>query len=266
MQKTVNKQYALGMVGEFYDDSPRVANTFKLRKHTTVSGVKATGTLTATANFSASETVTIGSTTYTFGSGTGQIAVGENLATSLTSLASAINATGLVVAVATATTIVLTAKEAGTAGNSIATTETASNASFGGATLAGGVNEVSFNPVVARAYTYLDSESEAGVGGSGVFAGLLVNPKEFARYNNFQPTMELPDGINGTLATMGHILVKVTDAVTIGQSAYFSTVDGSIKGATAGTDLSGSGYLEIKNSKFILFNASANETAVLELR
>lgn len=263
MQKTVNNTYALGMVGEFYDDSPRRVTTFKLRKHTTVSGVKATGTLTATANFNASETVTIGSTTYTFGSGTGQIAVGENLATSLTSLASAINATGLVVAVATATTITLTAKEAGTAGNSIATTETCTNASFGGATLSGGVNEVTFNPVVARAYTYLDKESEAGVGGSGVFAGILVEPKEFARYNNFQATLTIPDGTTGSLCTFGHILVKVTDAIEIGDTAFYSTTDGTIKGGTAGSSIEG--YVEIKNSKFVFFDASADGTAVLEL-
>ena len=263
MQKTVNKKYALGMPGEFYDDSPRRVSTFTLKRNITTAGVKATGTLTATANFSSSETVTVGNTTYTFGSSAGNIAVGADLATSLASLAAAINADGLVTAAATATTIVLTAKEAGTAANSIATTETCTNASFGGATLSGGVDEVVKNPKVARAFTYLENEGEAGVGGTGLFAGLLVEPKGFARYNNFAPTMEVSDGVAGQLCTFGHVLVDVADAVSIGQTAFFSQADGSIIGGTAGSSISN--YTEIKNSKFVFFAAAAGETAVLEL-
>lgn len=264
LQKTVNKELAIGTVGEFYDNSPRVVNAFIGRKNIATQAVKATGTLTATANFSASETVTVGSKTYTFGSSEGQVAVGADLATSLANLAAAINKDGEVVAVATATTIALTAAEYGTAGNSIATTETATNASFGGATLSGGVNEVVYDGAIAKAYTYATTAGEAQVGGSGLFAGIAVNPKEYAIYNNFNPTLAIPDGIGVSLCTFGHLLVKSATAVTIGQAAFFSTADGSIISGTAGSSISN--YIEIKNSKFIIQNAAAGSVAILELR
>jgi hypothetical protein len=121
-------------------------------------GTQATGTLTATANFGNTETVTTGTKTYTFQTVLtnvdGNVLIGASLADSLNNLAAAIAlgaGSGTVYAAATtantfvyaasttATTLVLLAKQGGTAGNSIATTETAANASFGGATLSGGV-------------------------------------------------------------------------------------------------------------------------------
>jgi len=104
-------------------------------------GTLATGTLTATGNFTANDAVTIGDQTYTFVAAPGGTAynvdLGADLATSLSNLAAAVNGTGTagttygtgtvantaVSAVATATTVVLTAKSAGAAGNSIVLTE-----------------------------------------------------------------------------------------------------------------------------------------------
>jgi hypothetical protein len=117
----------------------------------------ATGTLTGTANFANTETVTIGSKTYTFQTTLtnvdGNVLIGGTLAGSLSNLQAAINlgaGSGTVYAAATtihptvyassitSTTLVATAKSQGSAGNSIATTETAATASWGGATLSGG--------------------------------------------------------------------------------------------------------------------------------
>ena len=105
-------------------------------------GTLATGTLTATGNFTADDAVTIGDQTYTFvaaPSSAYEVDLGADLATSLSNLAAAINGTGTagttygtgtvanadVTAVATATTVVVTAKQAnaGTTGNSIVFTE-----------------------------------------------------------------------------------------------------------------------------------------------
>jgi len=271
LQKTVNKELAVGMAGEFYDDSPRRVTTYK---GFGVKPVKATGTLTASSTGAANnDTVTIGYQTYTFKTSPAnayEVAVGDTVAASLANLADAINGdlegtpkNVFVTATSTSTTVVLTAIEAGTGANSVPTTETGTNLAFGGATLSGGVDAV--NATIGVAYTSLTAADEAGVGGSGVFLGIAVNPKEYATYNNFNATMEVPNGIGVQLCTFGRIFVRVVGNVSIGQAAFFNTSTGEIKGAAAGTDLSGSGFTEIKNSKFIVKAALATEIAVLEL-
>lgn len=116
----------------------------------------ATGTLTFTGQPANGDTVTIGAKTYTFQTVLtnvdGNVFIGANLAASISNLAAAITlgagsgtayaaATTLntdVTATAGATTLVITAKVGGTSGNSITTTETSANASWGGATMSGG--------------------------------------------------------------------------------------------------------------------------------
>lgn len=119
--------------------------------------VAATGTLTATDQPADGETVTIGTKVYTFQDTLtnvdGHVKIGASLAASLTNLKNAINGAGgvpgtdyavateeheLVTATSTGTTVALTAKSAGTGGNSIATTDTYADASFAAATLTGG--------------------------------------------------------------------------------------------------------------------------------
>ena len=118
--------------------------------------VKASGTLTASGAISANETVTIGSTTYTFKStlaAANDVKIGTTVADTLNNLVKAINASGVAgtdygtgtvanasasAELATAATVKVTALVGGTAGNSVATTETGTNLSFGGATLANG--------------------------------------------------------------------------------------------------------------------------------
>ncbi len=119
----------------------------------------ATGVLTSTANYADGETVTIGSTVYTFKTAlptniANQVLIGANEAASITNLAAAINNTGTagitfsnpnkpdpkVTAVAATHTLTVTAIRTGTAQNSVATTETAANASWGGVTLSGGTD------------------------------------------------------------------------------------------------------------------------------
>lgn len=275
LQTTVNKNLAIGMEGEFFDDSPRRVRAYAVFG---TAAAKATGTLSTTGNFSANDTVTIGVQTYKFvASPTNpyDVDLGDNAAESLSNLEKAINGTGtagteyasgtaanaLVTAVAATATLTVTAKNAGIDGNAIATTETGSACSFAAATLTGGTEDAPAK--IARAFTYSDVEGKAVIGGSGVFAGIAVNPKEYAIYNNFNASLVLPNGVAGQLCTFGHINVRVTADVTIGQAAFYSNADGSIKGGTAGSSISG--YTEIKNSKFVEINALAGKIARLEL-
>lgn len=114
---------------------------------TSGNGTLATGTLTATANFTANDALTVGSDTYTFvasPSTAGEVLLGANLAASLTNLAAYVNANSTeVTAVATTTTVVFTAVVSGTAGNALALTEDtdAGNVfSVSAATLTGATN------------------------------------------------------------------------------------------------------------------------------
>lgn len=136
---------------------------------TTSAGVQATQTLTGTDVFSDGETITVDETVYTMKTTlTGEayeVLIGASLAVSLDNLKSAINAsagegttygTGTVAhptvtaTTNTDTTQVVEAIEIGTAGNSIATTETADNASWGAETLESGAEA---NYLVTNTFT-----------------------------------------------------------------------------------------------------------------
>lgn len=131
---------------------------------TGVPGVRASATFTLTGTHSDGQTITIGSTTYTFKTALTSPSVPNEIlrhstnATFVGRIISAINggsgagtsySTGTVTntqvsaVVGTDTaSFVATALNAGTAGNSIAVSDTATNGSWSSATLTGGVNEI----------------------------------------------------------------------------------------------------------------------------
>lgn len=120
--------------------------------------VAATGIFTGVTNFADGDTVTIGTRVYTMQAtltaGDGHVHIGALLSNSLTNLANAINDSGgtpgtdynvtaadpNVTAVAASTTVTVTYRLLGVAGNSIATTTTSTHGSWGAATLTGGLN------------------------------------------------------------------------------------------------------------------------------
>jgi hypothetical protein len=124
-----------------------------------VPGVHAESVITSdTTNVSDAETVTIGSTVYRFKDTLAQafdVKIGASAAATLDNLKAAINASGtpgteyftgttahptVNATTNTNTEQTVVADTAGTAGNSLATTETLTNGAWGAATLAGGIN------------------------------------------------------------------------------------------------------------------------------
>lgn len=122
--------------------------------------VAATGLLTLTANAADGETVEVGGQTYTFESGALDVAdevlLGGDADSSLDNLVAAINASAAGAGVqyeattvenasvyalrGAGLTMIVVAKTPGTAGNAVTTTETLGSGSWGGATLAGGLD------------------------------------------------------------------------------------------------------------------------------
>lgn len=129
-----------------------------------VNAVAATGTLTFSGVVADGQTVTIGDDVYEFDTDSsvteGNIAVdvygGATAPAAVTALVAAITASdtmGVGAADGAGDTVVLTADTKGTAANSIATTETCTNGSFGAATLTGGVN----GTLAEKGQMYLDA-------------------------------------------------------------------------------------------------------------
>lgn len=143
----------------------------------------ATGVLTTTGVFSDAETVTIGLVTYTFNTvlgGANSVLIGVDADETLDNLAAAVvkgPGEGSVYGTGTvanplakaektaADAVTFTAVSAGTAGNTVATTETCANASFAAATLTGGV---------ANALNGIVTPDDIGIVSLAVIAGFVM--------------------------------------------------------------------------------------------
>lgn len=279
VQKSVYTAQALGVPGEFYDDSPRRVAPYILRS--AAGEIAAAGSIAFAGNPADGDTVTVGETTYKFKTDMAaddDIKLGSSQSDSIATLVKVINGTGAsgtdyyagtttpnasAAASASGAEVTITAKTAGTAGNSVALAATGSVMTASGSTLEGGALSTVL-PTVACVFTAGDEDNEAVIGGEGAFRGVLVGPKQYANYMNLEATMSLPDGSIGQLATMGHILVKVGNAVSPDDAAVYNNVTGEISGIESSGSVP-AGSTKIPNAKFILRSAAAGETAILEI-
>lgn len=266
IQTVVNKELPIGVPGEFYDNSPRRVHGYIVKAEGETVYIAATGNIYFSANPADGDSVTVGETVYTFKTtpaASSDVAIGENSDASSFNLFQAINGTkegGVKNPLAEATSygvnVTVVALVGGEAGNSIALAATGSALSVSGATLSGGGTSVreAQTPYIARAYT-LAEEGKVRMGGNGIFAGIAVSPKEYALRGGLTPSLALANGTAVSIAEMGHIVVQVKEAVSIGKAAYYDQTTGEI----------GTSGVEIKGSKFVFFDAEAGGLAVLEL-
>lgn len=273
VQKSVYTAQALGVPGEFYDDSPRRVAPYILRS--AAGEIAAAGSIAFAGNPADGDTVTVGETTYKFKTdmaAANDIKLGSSQSDSIATLVKVINGNGAsgtdyyagtttpnasASASASGAEVTITAKTAGTA------RATGSVMTASGSTLEGGALSTVL-PTVACVFTAGDEDNEAVIGGEGAFRGVLVGPKQYANYMNLEATMSLPDGSIGQLATMGHILVKVGNAVSPDDAAVYNNVTGEISGIESSGSVP-AGSTKIPNAKFILRSAAAGETAILEI-
>ena len=278
-QKTVNQFLAGGVEGEYADDSPRRESGYIL-KGVVTEGEAAEGVLTFTANPSNNHTITIGNVTYKFATtpaAANDIKIGTDLATTIGSTVKAINGTGtagtdyyagtadlsdLLEATGSSTAITLTALSDGVEGNYIGLAT--SNANVTITAFAGGTNASSVLPKVACAFTENGIDGQAVIGGEGVFAGVLVNPKMYVNQANLTPSLELPDGAQGGLCTMGHIFIRPASSFAPGYVAAFNKTTGAINAYSAAGSIPGT-FTQIANAKFIKLSGNGNDLAILQL-
>lgn len=116
---------------------------------------------------------------------------------------------------------------------------------------------------IALAYTVNASDpTKAVLGGDGVFAGIAVNTKEYI-IDGLTASMAFREGDIAQCATMGRVVLKLGDAVSVGDACFYNETTGALKPGTSGATVDG--YIEIPNSKFVIVNALANEYSVLQL-
>jgi hypothetical protein len=186
---------------------------------TVAASASATGTLTTTANFANGETVTTGTKTYTFQTVLtnvdGNVLIGVDAQTSLANLTAAINlgagsgtlyaaattANGFVSATSGVSTLVATALTAGTVGNTYATTDTATNASWGAATLTGGAGDISILTA-----PQLPQNTTAAIGAVTTRGTVSANNATFGVHSLSE--------VSGSSAISPKNLCQIVDAVT----------------------------------------------------
>lgn len=279
LQTQVFVKQAIGMPGEFYDDSPR-----RVSPYTVLSGqgdISAKGEITFVSNPADGDRITVGATTYTFKTTMAadqDIQLGAKAGASLATLVKVLNGTGTegtdyfagtttpnasVSALASGDVITVTAKTAGEAGNSEALASTGSAMTVSGATLSGG-GAASIMPAIGLAYTAGPSNGSVIPGGTGEFRGIAVNPKNYPVWLGLGPTLNMAVGDAGQICRMGVLFVRVGTAVEPDYTAAYNNQSGEIIGVKP-SGSAPSGYTAIPNSVFKFFSAAAGEVAVLQL-
>jgi hypothetical protein len=87
--------------------------------------------------------------------------------------------------------------------------------------------------------------STATVGGTGAFAGILINSKDYASYGTtgtggpLNPTITLPDYSIGFLATMGYFFVNLPGPANVGDLVTYDPLTGNLNSITPTTSFTG---------------------------
>ena len=105
--------------------------------------------------------------------------------------------------------------------------------------------------------------SKAVLGGSGVFGGIAVNSKEYT-ITGLGASLNFKSGDIAQLCSMGRIVIKAENAVSVGDAAFFNETTGEITAGTSGATIEG--YTEIAGSMFVEVDSTQGGLAVLELK
>lgn len=121
------------------------------------------------------------------------------------------------------------------------------------------------NIVVGRFFTIDPADGQYQPGGTAALGGILSNPKALQSIGTtaggpLAPTLTVPAGTVCEFATMGEIVVQMTNACAVGDSVYYVQADGTLGAGTAGA-----GQTQIPNARVERFANAAAGLAVVSL-
>lgn len=90
------------------------------------------------------------------------------------------------------------------------------------------------NNAFSRAFTYKAGTDDVEVGGTGAFAGILINPKAYAIDVEYARNATV-----GEFLTMGEVYVQLGNDGNIGDPVSFNATTGVISAGEAGTVIPG---------------------------
>lgn len=130
-------------------------------------------------------------------------------------------------------------------------------------------DDAAYNIIGATAFTQSE-EGKAAAGGTDLFAGILVSPKEGYSLGttggSLAATMTLPNDIHAQLARMGEITIKLPAAAAIGDLLVYNTTTGALSTVAAGSGSAGSGKAFVPNAKVKRYTVgTGGGLAVVEL-
>lgn len=87
--------------------------------------------------------------------------------------------------------------------------------------------------IVGRAFTIDTADGQYTAGGTGVFGGILANPKTMSSLGTsaggaLAPTLTVPNGTIGEFVTMGEIVIAAANAAKIGDKVMFAQATGIV--------------------------------------
>ncbi len=125
------------------------------------------------------------------------------------------------------------------------------------------------NNVFGRAFTIVPGEDGvAQAGGTGIFAGYLINPKEHASFGTqaggpLAPTLTLPNEVVASLVNMGCLYTYLPAATAIGDLVIYDTATGELATVAPGALVPGGfayGYAVVNR-----FNVNGAGIAVIRV-
>ena len=127
--------------------------------------------------------------------------------------------------------------------------------------------------IFGRVFTHVaNSDDQVAAGGTGSFAGILVNPKQHALQGTtagtLEPTLTLRNNENAEIADMGIIYVQIESAATIGQVIHYDTTStataGQMFAVNSGTAPAANRAL-LPNAKVVRNTTTAAGQAIIQL-
>lgn len=137
------------------------------------------------------------------------------------------------------------------------------------------------NNVVGRAFTVVDDATgsfdtsadpqplEVAAGGTGVFAGILANPKVYANYgvsgNPLGATLVLPNqAVVELVQETAGIIIQVPAACAIGDWVWFAQATGILQTTAPGASAP-AGTTRVPNGRITRYESAAAGLAVMEM-